>query len=50
VKNASCVKTYVQRPQTAYEHAREIRHGYGYWLFEDAECATRFARVPANSL
>jgi len=39
VGDASCVKKYVQRPQTAYEHAWEIRTRYGYRPFEDAEVA-----------
>ncbi|MEU2723334.1 DUF4158 domain-containing protein [Streptomyces smyrnaeus] len=30
VKDASCVKQYIERPKTAYEHAWEIRDAYGY--------------------
>ena len=30
IGDASCVKKYVQRPQTPYEHAWEIRDRYGY--------------------
>src|SRR5450755_4208136 len=33
IGNASCVKKYVQRPQTPYEHAWEIRDRYGYRSF-----------------
>jgi Domain of unknown function (DUF4158) len=43
-----CVKKYVQRPQTAYEHAWEIRTRYGYRPFEDAEVAGRFGRFLAG--
>jgi hypothetical protein len=42
VADASCVKKYVQRTQTAYEHAWEIRDRYGYRSFDDADSA--FAR------
>jgi Domain of unknown function (DUF4158) len=38
----------VQRPQTAYEHAWEIRTHYGYRPFEDAEVAGRFGRFLAG--
>src|SRR6266496_4411195 len=42
--DASCVKKYVHRPQTLYEHAWEIRDRYGYRSFEDQGCAEAFAR------
>ncbi len=42
IGDASCVKKYVQRPQTPYEHAWEIRDRYGYRSFDDpGRCATR---------
>jgi hypothetical protein len=44
IGNASCVKEYVQRPQTPYEHAWEIRDRYGYRSFDDPGCAGAFAR------
>lgn len=34
IGDASCVKQYVQRPQTVYEHAWEIRDWYGYRSFD----------------
>ena len=44
IGNASCVKKYVQRPQTPYEHAWEIRDRYGYRSLDDPGCAGAFAR------
>jgi hypothetical protein len=44
IGNASCVKKYVQRPQTPYEHAWEIRDRYGYRSFDDPGWAGAFAR------
>lgn len=44
IDDPSCVKQYVQRPQTAYEHAWEIRKVYGYTAFEDRDSAVEFAR------
>jgi hypothetical protein len=44
IGDASCVKKYVQRPQTPYEHAWEIRDRYGYRSFDDPGCAEAFAR------
>jgi hypothetical protein len=44
IGDASCVKKYVQRSQTPYEHAWEIRNRYGYRSFEDQSCADAFAR------
>jgi hypothetical protein len=44
IGDASCVKKYVQRPQTPYEHAWEIRDRYGYRSFDDQGCAEAFAR------
>ena len=35
IEDASCVKKYVQRPQTPYEHAWEIRDRYGYRSTDD---------------
>jgi len=37
------VKKYVERPQTAYEHAWEIRDRYGYHGFDDPDGAESFA-------
>jgi hypothetical protein len=44
IDDASCVKKYVQRPQTPYEHACEIRDRYGYRSFDDHDCTAAFAR------
>jgi Domain of unknown function (DUF4158)/DDE superfamily endonuclease len=44
IGDASCVKKYVQRPQTPYEHAWEIRDRYGYQSFDDQGSAAAFAR------
>jgi len=35
IADASCVKMYVERPQTAYEDAGEIRDRHGYRSFDD---------------
>src|SRR6266576_3253053 len=43
IGDASCVKKYVQRPQTPYEHAWEIRDRYGYRSFDGQGCAEAFA-------
>ncbi|MGH3495104.1 MAG: DUF4158 domain-containing protein, partial [Sciscionella sp.] len=45
IEDPSCVKQYVHRPQTAYEHAWEIREVYGYRPFEDRDSAEEFARL-----
>jgi hypothetical protein len=44
IGDASCVKKYVHRPQTLYEHAWEIRDRYGYRSFEDQDRVEAFAR------
>lgn len=44
IADASCVKKYLDRPQTAYEHAWEIRDRYGYRNFDDSVVADGFAR------
>ena len=44
IADASCVKKYLDRPQTAYEHAWEIRDRYGYRTFDDSVVADGFAR------
>lgn len=44
IADASCVKKYVGRTQTPYEHAWEIRERRGYRSFDDAESAASFAR------
>ena len=44
IGDASCVKKYVQRPQTPYEHAWEIRDRYGYRSFDGQGCAEAFVR------
>jgi hypothetical protein len=43
IGDASCVKKYVQRPQTAYGRAWEIRTRYGYPPLQDAEVAERWS-------
>ncbi len=45
IADASCVKRYLDRPQTAYEHAWEIRGRYGYRNFDDAVVAWHSARL-----
>ncbi|MEU7001274.1 DUF4158 domain-containing protein [Nonomuraea sp. NPDC046570] len=35
IADPSCVKAYIQRQMTAYEHAWEIRDTYGFHTFED---------------
>jgi TnpA family transposase len=44
IGDASCVKNYVQRQQTPYEHAWEIRDRYGYRSFDDQVAAATFPR------
>ncbi len=44
IGDGSCLKKYVQRAQTAYEHSWEIRDRDGYRPFDDAESGRRFAR------
>lgn len=44
IGDASCVEKYVQRSQTPYEHAWEIRDRYGYRSFDDLSCAEAFVR------
>ena len=48
IADASCVKKYVQRPQTPYEHAWEIRDRYGYRSFDDQERSEILARCRAE--
>ncbi|MGI8846886.1 MAG: Tn3 family transposase [Candidatus Dormibacteria bacterium] len=40
--DATCVKRYVERTQTPYEHTWEIREAYGYHPFEDPEFEGKF--------
>lgn len=44
IDDASCVKKYVQRPQTLYEHAWEIGEQYGYRSFDEQSAAAGFER------
>jgi hypothetical protein len=44
IGDASCVKKYVRRPQTPYEHVWEIRDRYGYRSFDDPGGVEAFAR------
>jgi TnpA family transposase len=44
ISDASCVKKYVHRSQTPYEHAWEIRDRYGYRSFDEPDCSEAFAR------
>lgn len=44
IADASCVKKYVGRTPTPYQHAWEIRECRGYRSFDDAESAASFAR------
>lgn len=42
INDPSCVKQYVERPKTAYEHSWEIRRRFGYHEFEDPQRARKF--------
>ncbi len=44
IGDPSCVKRYVERPKTAYEHAWEIRGAYGFRVFEDEQVTAEFRR------
>lgn len=44
ITDPSCVKRYVERAQTRYEHAWEITERYGYRSFEEASAEAEFAR------
>lgn len=44
IADASCVRKYVGRTQTPYEHAWEIRERFSYRSFDAAESAASFAR------
>ena len=44
IGDASCVKKYVHRPQTPYEHAWEIRDQCGYRPVDDQNASEVFAR------
>ncbi|MFP5070839.1 DUF4158 domain-containing protein [Pseudonocardia nantongensis] len=44
IEDASCVKGYLERSKTAYEHAWEITERYGYRAFEAHSAAAEFAR------
>lgn len=44
IAEASCVRKYIERAQTACDHAREIRDRYGYRNFDDPGCGESFAR------
>jgi TnpA family transposase len=44
IGDASCVKQYVHRSKTPYQHAWEIRDRYGYRSFDDQGCAEAFTR------
>lgn len=47
ISDPSCVKTYVERAKTAYEHSWEIRRRFGYHEFEDRGWG-RIARNASN--
>ena len=49
IGDASCVKKYVQRSQTPYEHAWEIRDRYGYRSFDDQELRRGVRAVPRRA-
>jgi hypothetical protein len=49
IGDTSSVKKYVQRSQTPYEHAWEIRDRYGYRSFEDQSCAGGVRAVPRRA-
>lgn len=42
ISDPSCVKQYVERAKTAYEHSWEIRRRFGYHEFEDPQRARKF--------
>lgn len=42
IEDVSCVKEYVERLKTAYEHAWEIRDAYGYHQYEDPAHGRKF--------
>jgi TnpA family transposase len=42
VTDPSCVKRYVERAKTAYEHSWEIRRRFGYHEFEDQAWGRKF--------
>lgn len=44
IGDPSCVKRYVERPKTAYEHAWEIRAAYGFRVFEVERVAAELRR------
>jgi TnpA family transposase len=42
INDPSCVKQYVERAKTAYEHSWEIRRRFGYHEFEDPQWSRKF--------
>lgn len=42
IEDSAVVKRYVERKQTAYDHAWEIRDAYGYHPYEDREWGRKF--------
>lgn len=42
IEDASCLKKYTERRQTAYQHAWEIRDRFGYVEYEDRDAGRRF--------
>ncbi len=42
IGDPSCVKAYVERAKTAYEHSWEIRKQFGYHEFEDRQWGRKF--------
>ena len=44
IADASCVKGYLERPKTAYEHAWEIAERHGYRSFEELSADVEFGR------
>jgi len=44
IADPSCVKGYLDRPKTTYEHAWEITERYGYRSFEELSAEAEFGR------
>jgi hypothetical protein len=42
IEDSSVVKRYVERKQTSYDHAWEIRDAYGYHPYEDRGWGRKF--------
>src|SRR5438067_7723202 len=44
IRDVACLADYAARPTTAWEHAAEIRHVYGYRDFSDPGASSRLVR------